>query len=463
MRLPTPKTRERSGNACIYVISGLTDIEIAGNQTFRNTLKYLCETGYRLRVFTFMPARFPNLDDPERVFDGKVQFRRLPRFLSPALNIGKAIKELIGRHRKNDAPEQGVPSERTCGTYLREYNGLGRICFIVFMFLLYVPVEYFRVLGHVLLSGKPDLLYGVNCQGAVVAGSLGSSLRLPVITRFHGVSVSLSDLDSPVRRFLVSDEVAGLKAKADAVIVANDGTRGDEILKKLGTPGEKVFFWTNGLTVEHLILPRTWDPDGFKRSLGLQDKKVMLMVSRLVSWKRMDRGIYCMHALLEKYCLRDTVLLIVGEGPERTNLEMLATNLGIAGNVCFAGPVANRDIAKYFSIADVFLSLYDVSNLGNPVLEALYMGVPIVSINDGSTRALLEDGTNGALIDPANINEQLPKTVCSILEDRELRQSLTAQARQTGAEKVLSWQKRLDLEIRVIEKVIGRNAAHVAC
>ncbi len=463
MRLPRSKTGERNGNACIYVISGLTDIEIAGNQTFRNTLKYLCEARYRLRVFTFMPARFPNLDDPDKVFDGKAQFHRLPRFLSPALNLGKAIKDLIGKRTKNGVAEQGVPFTQTCGTYLREYNGMGRVCFIVFMFLLYVPVEYFRVLRRVLLSDKPDLLYGVNCQGAVVAGLLGRTLRLPVITRFHGVSVSLSDLDRPVRRFLVSDEIAGLKAKANAVIVANDGTRGDEILKKLGVPEQKVFFWINGLTVEHLTLPDTWGGEGFKHALGLENKKVILMVSRLASWKRVDRGIYCMHALLNKFGLRDTVLLIVGEGPERTSLEILTHDLGIEGDVCFAGPVANRDIAKYFSIADVFLSLFDVTNLGNPILEALHMGVPIVSVNDGSTRTLLDNGANCALVDATKLDEQLPAAVAAILKNSALRQSMAAQARLTGAERVLSWQKRLDLEIQVIEKIIGRNAARVAC
>ena len=115
----------------IFMVSGFTDVEVAGNQSFRNTIKYLSDFGYSIDVFTFMLEDYPNLQDPGKIFNQNVKFYRLPGMLSPVIKAGKMIKDLIGKRRVTE--EESISSE--VGTYLREYNFTGRIFYIIFQVL----------------------------------------------------------------------------------------------------------------------------------------------------------------------------------------------------------------------------------------------------------------------------------------------------------------------------------------
>jgi glycosyltransferase involved in cell wall biosynthesis len=436
------------------MISGFSDIETAGNQSMKNGIKFLAEFGYQLKVFTFMPEDYPNLQDPEKVFPAGVEFHRLPRILSWVIRLGQKTKDFVGRQRDEARQSEEAQPFGNAGGYLREYNAMGRLFYLFFLFLLYIPVESFRVLAHSLRC-RPDLVYGVNCQGAVVASLLGRLLRRPVIIRFHGVSVTEHDLARLRNRLLVLDEISGLTARADAVIVANDGTKGDKILRRLGVEEDKVRFWLNGFDRDDLVLPQGWHAGAFKRELGIEGKKVITMLSRLTTWKRVDRGIRCLHNLLKEPGGIDAVLIIAGEGPARQELEALAQELGVKESVRFLGGVPHKEVSKYYAIADVFLSLYDISNLGNPILEAMYFGLPIITIADGSTDYLLQDNHNALLIRTEDLPDELPVKVKQLLENGSLRRELGRNVKNTFNEKVLSWQERMKLEDRLIKGILG--------
>jgi len=433
------------------MINGLSDLEAVGNQSLRNTIRYLSEFGYHIEVFTFMPKNYPDLQDPKLIFNSKVEFHRLPDVFSFVLNFGKRVKDVIGR-RPDYTSRQGKASE-TWGTFLREYKPAGRILYLGFLFILYLPIELLRVLTYS-LAQKPDLIYGVNCQGSVVAGLLGRLLKKPVVTRFHGASVSEYDLANLKNRLFVLDEIAGMKAPADAIIVTNDGTKGDAILRNLHVKEDKVHFWMNGVDIDDLSLPNGWNPSQFKHTLGLEGKKVILMASRLETWKRVDRGIRCLHKLIIDCKLENVVLLIVGDGPDRESLEKLGENLGVADSVRFAGPIPHKNVAKYYTVADIFLSLYDISNLGNPLLEAMYFGLPIVTIDDGTTDCLLKDGHNSLLVQADNLGDEMPQKVKMLLDDPSLREILGQNAKETFREKVLSWEQRIRLEDGLLKDIL---------
>ncbi len=90
------------------------------------------------------------------------------------------------------------------------------------------------------------------------------------------------------------------------------------------------------------------------------------------------------------------VSLIVGEGPERTALETLAHQLGIAGRVVFTGPVADPFPWMMQARVAVCSSLYE--GLGNAIIEALACGTPVVSTDcPYGPREILQDGRYGRL------------------------------------------------------------------
>lgn len=113
---------------------------------------------------------------------------------------------------------------------------------------------------------------------------------------------------------------------------------------------------------------------------GLQDKKVMLTVSRLDSRERY-KGIDEMLEILPqlKKEIPNIAYLIVGDGDDRKRFEHKAEQLGIAADVVFAGYIAENEKADHYRLADVYVMPGRGEGFGIVYLEALACGVPVVA------------------------------------------------------------------------------------
>ena len=115
-----------------------------------------------------------------------------------------------------------------------------------------------------------------------------------------------------------------------------------------------------------------------RESFGWMERtKVVLSVSRLHKQKGVDLGLrgYARYAGLNP----DSLYVITGDGPERRNLKDLASSLGIADKVIFAGMVSRGEVANYYKASDLFL-FTTIRSEGLPLnyLEALACGLPAV-------------------------------------------------------------------------------------
>lgn len=181
-----------------------------------------------------------------------------------------------------------------------------------------------------------------------------------------------------------------------------------------------------------------------------------MSVNKLKIWKRIDRQIFAISELKKNYQMKNLVLLIIGDGPERKNLENLVKKYEVEKEVKFVGPIPHSQVANYFRLADLFLITNDVSNLSNQLLEALYFGLPIITLNDGSTKEVLESGYNAILVSLNKIKEELPKAIYQVLTNEELTQRLRKNAKVTAKNKILSWEKRMEKEIELVNSLIKK-------
>jgi len=280
---------------------------------------------------------------------------------------------------------------------------------------------------------------------------MGKIFSKPVINRFQGTPVKPYHLKSLKHKLFLIHYILAMRAPCEAVIMANDGTRGDEILRLLGVEEDKIHFWMNGLDVVNMNLPVDFEPAALKDHLGIKDKKIILMVSKLKIWKRVDRGIQCLCDLIHQHGVQDVVLIVVGDGPEKHKLQRMAESLKVIDSVRFVGALPHTEVGCYYHIADLFLSLYDLSNLGNPLIEAMYFGTPIITIKDGSTDELLKDRFNAFLVPKADLKDALPRTIKDILGNEALRTSVGKKAEQTFQAKCRTWEERMKLESELIE------------
>lgn len=133
-------------------------------------------------------------------------------------------------------------------------------------------------------------------------------------------------------------------------------------------------------------------------------------VARLVTWKGIDHIIKVVSSIV------DCRLIIVGDGPERTFLENLATDLGIAERVIFTGQVSKQSVLQYLKASDIFVLNSTYEGLPHIVLEAMAVGVPVIATDVGGTGEVVKHEVNGLLI-PSMDDKALRNAICRLLQN----------------------------------------------
>lgn len=302
-------------------------------------------------------------------------------------------------------------------------------------------------------SWTPDLLYGYEVHGVLAQRLVRRDRNRPLVARFQGTIMHpyLDDSLQLLRRY---EEVLALKTRADLFVMTNDGTRGDKVLARLNPASAgKVRFWRNGLDLGQARPPSARERLAARKALGLErDDFALVTAARLARWKRIDRAIDAL-AILRPDAPRAR-LFVVGDGEERGELEQQALRLGVQDMVTFVGAVPQAEVQRYLWAADVFLSLNELSNVGNPLLEAMTAARCILTIDVGDTADLVRDGETGLLL-PNGDPRLVAKAVAQLAAGRALRQRLAEGARRFAQANFWSWEQRLEAELGEVEALAG--------
>jgi glycosyltransferase involved in cell wall biosynthesis len=211
--------------------------------------------------------------------------------------------------------------------------------------------------------------------------------------------------------------------------------RGAEQYAALGYPADRIFVAPNA-TAPAPIFPMPVCPDGFG------ERPVVLYVGRLQARKRLDDLIRACAALSESL---KPHLVIVGDGPEREALEMLAGQ--IHPSTEFAGAKFGAELAPYFTAADLFVL---PGTGGLAVQEAMSYGLPVIVARG--------DGTQDDLVRPGNgwqiPNEDYP----ALLNALETALSDVGALRHMGAESYRIVREEINLEKMVGVFIDALNA-----
>lgn len=127
-----------------------------------------------------------------------------------------------------------------------------------------------------------------------------------------------------------------------------------------------------------------------KKTLKINEEKVLIFVGRLGLEKSVD-------FLIENHKDINAKLLIIGDGPERNNLEKLVKKLKLNDKVIFTGKVALKDIGLYYKLGNIFVTASKTETQGLTVIEALAASLPVVAINDESFIGPIKNDYNGYL------------------------------------------------------------------
>lgn len=310
--------------------------------------------------------------------------------------------------------------------------------------------KFLRMGARVLGSHDIGVVYAYEADGVAAARKLADRYHKPLVTRFMGTVLS-DKLKSLKYRLILPHHFRALKTRADLVIMTNDGSRGLWTLRQLKNPSPDIRFWMNG--VNHADLSGYDEAQLRAELLVPQGCRTLLCVSRLVGWKRLDRSLRAFQKILGGF-EGDLRLVIVGDGDARPDLEKLANELGIADSTVFAGGLPQSKVYHVMRFADVFLSLYDISNMGNPLFEAMRAGKPIVTLDNGDTATIIRDGENGLLLPASSDVDDIASAVLCVLRDESLRTRLAQGAAEYAGEHFWTWDERIAEEVGLVGKLL---------
>ncbi len=137
------------------------------------------------------------------------------------------------------------------------------------------------------------------------------------------------------------------------------------------------------------------DFDDFRKKHHLENKKILLSLGRIAKEKSIDFLIRGYATFLRDTKDQETMLLVVGDGPGKKELEALSLDLSIGDRVLFLGKVPHEDVPFYYSLANLFLSASTSETQGLTYIEAMASKTIVLCRYDDNLREVIDDGESG--------------------------------------------------------------------
>ena len=223
----------------------------------------------------------------------------------------------------------------------------------------------------------------------------------------------------------------------DAALVFTIGPYTSASMVDFGIPADRIVEILPG--VSESLDRSSKDPEYVSR-LGLEDKLVFLTVGRLVERKGVDTMLRALGDLGNR--LPDWHYLVVSDGPFRTQLEALTTELELENKVTFTGLVENHELPIYYNLCDVFAmpnretagkhaASLSVEGFGMVLVDAAAYGKPVIAGRSGGVVDAVDDGVNGILVNPGDINGV--QAAILRLSDDDVRSRISLWMAENGA------------------------------
>lgn len=260
-----------------------------------------------------------------------------------------------------------------------------------------------------------------------------------------GLNLGDFDLYAPQQFFPISPLWLIAKAKRKPLVATIHDVYRDTWLQKYGLKGclmaafERVMLklpYTKVITVSNAskrkliasgipaekvdVIPNGVDLEIFDKVSGERSKKPRIIyVGRLIGYKHVDDLLIAFSKLD-----LDAELYIIGEGPERENLEKLARDLGIANRVVFAGFVSERRKIELLKSSWVLVLPSSTEGFGIAVIEAWGSHTAVIVSDIPALRELVNEGKTGLLFKLGDI-EDLGAKLKQVLKDENLQNKLS--------------------------------------
>lgn len=291
---------------------------------------------------------------------------------------------------------------------------------------------------------KLDLLhvhYAIpHASAALMARDILASqnVYIPFITTLHGTDITLVGRDPsflPVIKYSLE--------KSDAVTSVSESLKKDT---------ENIFALVNPIhVIPNFINLEEYKIDGDKcqrHRYAPGNERIMVHVSNFRKVKRVEDVLRVFDKVRKQLPCK---LILVGDGPERGNIDQLCRELNTCGDIISLGKIA--DPKEVLAISDLFILPSETESFGLAALEAMAMKIPVISTNTGGLPELNVNGVTGYMSNVGDFEDMAKHAIEILSDDKRLAQFKAAAYKRAGEfdiTKILSDYEKLYVE--VIEK-----------
>ena len=319
-----------------------------------------------------------------------------------------------------------------------------------------------RIARSVVAAVRIAQLLLVKRVGTILCGqllSLGAPTRvlagiarIPYAVFVHGAD--LLDYDYPPWGGLSRWVLSGA-----STIVVNSRFTAGLVSRHIPSAAARIFILPMGVEPPAPVDPE--EVESLRHRYRLGGGPILVSLARLVPIKGHDTVIRALPQLIARF--PDLSYLIVGEGPERKDLEDLARSLSVTDHVHFAGAVPQEEVPAHYRLATLYVQVSrnpdhrgGVEGYGLSFLEAASHGLPSIAGSSGGVPEAVDDGRSGVLVPPGD-PAALAQSVRNLLDDPARLASMSEGA--TRHARLHTWQRSARALMQWLDRAPGRPTA----
>jgi len=325
----------------------------------------------------------------------------------------------------------------------RKYSGSNKyleylkeiINYIFFNFSLYKKGK------KILRESEYDGIIGIGEDTAIALYFLKKNFKIPGIMKIPGVR-TLNQFTPLIKGIPYYYKCfLALLLPFEKFILVDDGSEAQKVAERIGIEKSRY---------EHLpnCYPEDWKVEKKERmrlreKLGVSDNEI------LIGWASrfgLLKGINYLSIIVKETLLKrkDARFVIAGNG----GMDKLKEELN-DDRVRFVGFIPHREMLNFLSPLDLFISTNIYANFTLPVIEAQYLGIPVVTFDIGETRKAVLDNVTGYLIPPFDV-ELFVERLIYLVENKKMREEMGENAKKFVRENHISWKELIEKEAKVV-------------
>jgi len=308
-------------------------------------------------------------------------------------------------------------------------------------------LDFRRVLKEI----KPDLVHAGPIQTCAFIAAL-SGFR-PILAMSWGYDLVMDADKSAWMRW-----VTRYTLKRSAFFTSDANVSRDKAVT-FGMNPEKTVIFPWGTDIEHFA-PEN-EERGKKVKTASQKSKVEGRKSVTLFCSRTWEAIYGVDVLAKAFVKvasvnPDVNLILLGGGSQGSRIRQILMNGGVMDRVHFGGQVGQRDLPRWYHMADIYISPSHVDGSSVTLMEALASGLPCLVSDIAGNKEWIEEGVNGWLFRDGDVDDLAEKILYAIKRRREFKR-IGELARKTAEEKA-DWKKNFGKLLDVYEKLKSSKA-----